>query len=183
MLEKINGMLRDISSLRQEIKDLKNLPGKISGEVHSDIDESLSDFSSLLARKKTVGDEGVESTIKTAGAREGVGEDLLRSVIEVESGFNPGAVSEDGARGLMQLMPSTADEVGVDPDDPEQNIQGGAKYLGKMLDKFGGVKEALAAYNAGPEAVEQYGGVPPFRETQNYVKKVLDKYRQLKQEQ
>ncbi len=182
MLQKINGMLRSISDLRDEIEQIKGLPGKITDQVNSEIEDSVPDFSSVLSQKKAARDGSIDSVIKSAGGREGVGEDLLRSVIDVESNFNPDAVSEDGARGLMQLMPSTAEQLGVNPDNPQENIEGGAKYLGQMLDRFGNLKEALAAYNAGPQAVEDYGGVPPFQETQNYVKNVLDKYRQLKQE-
>ena len=101
---------------------------------------------------------------------------LIRSMIATESAFNPKAVSRKGAQGLMQLMPATALELGVeDPFDIEQNIDGGARYLRQMLDNFGGnVKVALAAYNAGPGAVERYGGrVPPYPETEQYVNRVL----------
>lgn len=110
-----------------------------------------------------------------AGARYGVPVPLLKAIGKAESGFNPGAVSRSGAQGVMQLMPATARSLGVtDAFDPEQNIMGGAKYIAQMLDQFGGDTElALAAYNAGPGSVRKYGGIPPFRETQNYVKNVL----------
>ena len=107
---------------------------------------------------------------------------LIKAVIKVESDFNPKVVSRRGAQGLMQLMPETAREVGVsNPFDPSQSIQGGAHYLRKMLDSFDrNLDYALAAYNAGPNAVRKYGGIPPYEETQNYVTKVkqyLDYYR------
>jgi len=83
----------------------------------------------------------------------------------------------------MQLMPETAEELGVDPGNPRENVRGGIKYLGQLVDKYGDLEKALAAYNAGPSAVDQHDGVPPFPETQNYVKKVLSTFRQLKQAQ
>jgi soluble lytic murein transglycosylase-like protein len=105
----------------------------------------------------------------------GVDEDLIRAVIKVESSNNPNALSSKGAMGLMQLMPNTAKMLGVnDAWDPEQNIRGGVKYLSQLSDKFNGdVAKILAGYNAGPNRVDQYNGVPPYAETQNYVKKVM----------
>lgn len=103
---------------------------------------------------------------------------LVKSVMLVESGFNPAAVSPKGARGLMQLMPATARGHGVrDIHDPAQNINGGTKYLSKLLDLFGGnLEKSLAAYNAGENAVARYGGVPPYAETRDYVRKALTAY-------
>ena len=104
---------------------------------------------------------------------------LVRAVIHAESGFNRLAISPKGARGLMQLMPATARGYGVtNPYDPKQSIDAGTRYLAGQLDRFGGdVSLALAAYNAGPGAVERFGGVPPYPETQRYVASILARYR------
>lgn len=115
-----------------------------------------------------------DSSINEHSRRMGVPADLVRAVIQVESAFNPSAVSTKGAMGLMQLMPATAHELGVaDPFEPDQNIRGGVTYLKRLLDRYHqDVELALAAYNAGMGNVEKYGDVPPFKETRNYVKKI-----------
>lgn len=110
---------------------------------------------------------------KAAARKHGVPEDLFLRLIQQESGWNTGAVSNKGATGLAQLMPGTAAKLGVDINDPQQNLEGGARYLRAMFDKFGSWKLALAAYNAGPGAVEVHGGVPPYDETKNYVLAIL----------
>ena len=103
---------------------------------------------------------------------------LVKAVIAAESNFDPGAVSRKGARGLMQLMPETAEELGIDdPLQPSDNVRGGTRYLRSMLDRYGDLSRALAAYNAGPSAVDRYGGVPPYQETRDYVNRVLTYYR------
>jgi len=112
-------------------------------------------------------------TAKAAAARHGVPSDLFLRLVQHESGWNPSAVSPKGARGLAQLMPATASRLGVDIANPEDNLDGGARYLRMMFDRFGNWRLALAAYNAGPEAVEKYGDVPPYAETQNYVRRIL----------
>lgn len=115
-----------------------------------------------------------DEVIESAAATHGVRPELVRAVIHVESGFNPRARSHKGAMGLMQLMPATAADLGVDnPWDPVQNIHGGVAYLGSLLRQFGDEVLALAAYNAGPGAVSRYGQkVPPYRETRDYVQKI-----------
>ena len=117
----------------------------------------------------------IDQIIEKASKAYNVPQNIIRGIIRAESGFNERAVSKAGAMGLMQLMPGTAKELGVtNPFDVEQNIEGGVKYLRKMLDRFdGNLIHALAAYNAGPGAVTKHGGVPPYKETRNYVKRVL----------
>jgi soluble lytic murein transglycosylase-like protein len=123
-------------------------------------------------------DQNLSTLIEAAARKYKVDPKLVAAVAEVESNGNQDAVSSVGAIGVMQLMPDTAASLGVDPYNKQQNIEGGAKYLRQMLDTFGGdTKKAVAAYNAGPGAVKDYGGVPPYKETQNYVNKVLDIYR------
>ena len=123
------------------------------------------------------GSSAFDSEINAAAASNGIDPALLKGLVSQESGFNPSARSGAGAVGLTQLMPGTASALGVtNPLDPAQSLQGGAKYLREQLDRFGGDETlALAAYNAGPGAVQKYGGVPPYAETQNYVTSVMSK--------
>ena len=132
--------------------------------------ERETEFSSYLKTTNTL-----EQIFEEAAATYNVPKDLLKAIAKAESDFNPNATSGAGAQGIMQLMPATAKSLGVtDAYDPYQNIMGGAKYISQMLEKYNGnVKLALAAYNAGPGNVAKYGGVPPFKETQNYVVKVM----------
>jgi hypothetical protein len=118
--------------------------------------------------------QAFNSIIEDESSRHSVSPDLVRAVIQAESAFNPLARSLKGAMGLMQLMPATAAELGVlNPYDAAQNIAGGVAYLKKLLNRYAGNEElALAAYNAGPTAVEKYGAVPPYKETRDYVKKI-----------
>jgi len=126
----------------------------------------------------------INDLISKYSDKNGLDEDFVKAVINQESGFNPNATSHCGAMGLMQLMPSTAQGLGVkNAYDAEQNIEGGTKYLKGLMDRFNNDKSlALAAYNAGPNAVKKYGGIPPYNETQNYVKSVLSKYDRMKGE-
>ena len=118
--------------------------------------------------------------INQAAEETGLDSALIRSVIQTESNGNPRAVSSSGAKGLMQLIDSTAQELCVrDPFDPGENIRAGSRYLKKMLDRFGDVKLALAAYNAGPGNVEKHGGVPPFKETRQYVERVTGRLKEI----
>ena len=120
----------------------------------------------------------LDSLIAATARRYRVDPLLVRAVVKAESNFDAKSVSEAGALGLMQLMPETAREMGVQqPFKPSDNLKGGVRYLRKMLDRYGEVSRALAAYNAGPSAVDQYGGIPPYPETEAYVERVLSLYR------
>jgi soluble lytic murein transglycosylase-like protein len=123
-----------------------------------------------------------EELVTAAANRNGLPADFVRSVVAVESGFRANAVSSKGAIGLMQLMPATARDYGANPNDPKQNVEAGTQYLRDLLWKYRNdphqVSRALAAYNAGPGAVERYHGIPPYRETLAYVERVLRKYEQ-----
>jgi soluble lytic murein transglycosylase-like protein len=142
-------------------------------EKQSAENQTESSSSSSTNSKNTFSD-----LIKKASEKYGIDADLITSVIQTESNFNSKAVSSTGAQGLMQLMPTTAASLGIkNMFDPAQNIEAGTLYLKKMLNRYGGdVEKALAAYNAGPGAVDKYDGVPPYHETQSYVSKVIGYY-------
>ena len=122
------------------------------------------------------GQFNVDESITRAAQQHGLDPGLLRAVAWQESRGNNAAISDKGALGIMQLMPGTAAALGVDPRDPEANINGGAAYLALQMAKFGNVELALAAYNAGPGAVIRYGGVPPYRETRSYVTNIMTRW-------
>ena len=139
--------------------------------------DGVKNVNAQLYANNTTKDQ-IMSMIEDTSQKYGVDSKLIKALVQQESGFNPKAKSKAGALGLMQLMPSTAKGLGVtDPMDPKQNIEGGVKYFKSMLDRFhGNTILALAAYNAGPNAVSKYDGVPPYKETQNYVRSILKNY-------
>jgi len=162
-LQRINAIERDFKAITGQLQ----APDK--------------DFQSILdtSVKANAGDSAskseVNGLIDEYSQKNRLDSDFVRAVVKQESGFNSNATSKVGALGLMQLMPSTAKGLGVrNPFDAEQNIAGGTKYLKNLINKYDSVKLGLAAYNAGSGAVAKYGGVPPYRETQNYVKKIMD---------
>ena len=153
---------------------------EVSAEIAPEVKESI-DLKSKIDLKAQNND--IEELIATFSEKYGVDSDFIKAIIKQESGFNAKATSKKGAMGLMQLMPKTAESLGVlDAYNPSQNIEGGVKYLKGLLDKFDNNHElALAAYNAGPTAFKKYGGIPPYKETQNYVKAIMGTYNKVKE--
>lgn len=176
------GSLANSDDKQQVASYLQSLIYEGNINIPPNILSTITDWSSTTSKNVTAGPTSInndyESIIKKAASQYGVPERLIESVIKHESSFNPNAVSSAGATGLMQLMPATAKFLGVsNAFDPEQNVMGGAKYLSQLMEKYdGNLSLTLAAYNAGPGNVSKYGGIPPFKETQNYVKKVLNTY-------
>lgn len=146
--------------------------------LNNALQEVMSAQANLSINSQTASKSQILNVVNQIAEKHGVDEKLVQALIKQESGFNPNAKSKAGAMGLMQLMPSTAKNLGVqDPYNVVQNVEGGVKYLKSMLNKYNGnVILALAAYNAGPGAVDKYDGVPPYKETQNYVRNILANY-------
>ncbi|MDI7189032.1 lytic transglycosylase domain-containing protein [Leptospira santarosai] len=185
--------LPTVQRILNRIQDIEGLPNRFVKEIP--VQNRLESFDSIL---KTVGEKSVsnlqmgsqkrnsrddrEDTLAEIIRRESeknhLDPFLVQSVIKAESGFKADAISPKGAIGLMQLMPSTANLLGVDdPSDPAENVAGGTKFLSDLLNKYKNLDHALAAYNAGPKAVDHYGGIPPFKETKKYVEKVKKFYK------
>ena len=173
--------LRRIRAIEQNFAEL-------SGFADNSLKEDSKDFQSILESKtdkpvkSTAGTDSINELIGEYSIKNELDENLVKAIIQQESGFQPNVTSKAGAMGLMQLMPGTAKGLGVNNAyDPEENIAGGTKYLKNLLNKYDGdTTKALAAYNAGPAAVEKYNGIPPYTETQNYVKNVLGIYEKYK---
>ena len=178
--------LRRLSSIENNINRILNTDGDDitsnsapAVEFKKILDEKMGESKSSIEKINFKNSkEDIENLIVKYAQKNNLDPDFIKAVVKQESGFNPDAKSKCGAMGLMQLMPSTAKNLGVkDPYNIVQNVEGGVKYLKSMLDKYNGnMILALAAYNAGPGAVDKYDGVPPYKETQNYVRNILANY-------
>ena len=168
--------LQRINAIENRFQSLMSYGVQPDSDFQKILDSSISN------KKDTTSRSEINELIEKYADKNGLDSDFVKAVIKQESGFNPNATSKCGAMGLMQLMPSTAQGLGVtNAYDAEQNIEGGTKYLKGLMDRFDNNKSlALAAYNAGPNAVKKYGGIPPYMETQNYVKSVLSNYDKMK---
>lgn len=186
-----NAILSNGASIRHERREVRDemtrlfLPGEKDNFIDvptaeivdfEEIQAPLSVTEKSVVRENSPIDLG--AVVSAAGNRNNINPDLITSMIHVESGFNPRAVSPKGAQGLMQLMPQTAARLGVaNPMDPVANVEGGTRYIRELLDRYhSDLVKALAAYNAGPERVEQFNGVPPYPETIAYVTKVIKEF-------
>jgi soluble lytic murein transglycosylase-like protein len=155
------------------LEDYRNQAIRV--RVKSSVSRVFNRIAESASKDQLKAPEQIQKVIEGAARKFKLPTELVTAIIKVESNFNPRAVSSEGARGLMQLMPATAEDLGVrNSFDIRENINGGCRYLKEMLGRFNGKLDlALAAYNAGPGAVEKYGKIPPYKETQDYVKKVL----------
>ncbi len=170
--------LQRINSIESRFQSLMSYGAQPDADFQKILNKSIANKSDTNAASRSE----INELIEKYADKNGLDSDFVKAVIKQESGFNPNATSKCGAMGLMQLMPATAEGLGVtNAYDAEQNIMGGTKYLKGLMDRFDNNKSlALAAYNAGPNAVKKYGGIPPYMETQNYVKNVLSSYDKMK---
>ena len=173
------GITEELTAIRRRVEAIAAGPAEPGGAFAAVLEVSFERRDVYAAGG--VSRAAIDRIIGASAAEFGVDPALVRAIVYNESAFDPGATSGAGARGLMQLMPATAASLGVsDAYDPAQNVRGGTRYLRELLDRFHDVALAVAAYNAGPAAVERYGGVPPYVETRNYVRAVLGRYRALR---
>ncbi len=180
-------MLAKLEQLKSQIEppaaspafEIPTKPPSLSGKITESGTTPMNPFGTGSSIKSLISPEMLQPMIERAAKEQGLDPNLLDSLVQAESNYDPGAISRTRAMGLTQLMPDTAKELGViDPFDPAQNLRGGARYLAQMMKRFDGdLVKAVAAYNAGPGAVTKHGGIPPYVETQNYVERVMNLYR------
>lgn len=184
MMEGISQVLQRITNIEDRFspnKASKNnkFQSYVDGAMNTKVNQNSSTLKANSSKSvATNAPANINTLINQSAQKYGVDPKLVSAVAQAESNYTPNAVSDAGAVGVMQLMPDTASSLGVtNIYDPRDNIEGGVKYIKQLLNTFDGdVSKAVAAYNAGPQAVKNYNGVPPYAETQNYVKKVLDLY-------
>ncbi|KAB2935202.1 MAG: lytic transglycosylase domain-containing protein [Leptonema illini] len=172
-----------ITQIDQRIQEIHNrFQPRPPVEPTSNTSSASESAKAAVSAEKPVLFSGMlEQLIQEESKKQGVSPDLVRAVVKAESNGNPKAVSPKGAIGLMQLMPQTAEMLGVDPHDPSENLEGGIRFLKQMAGRYGDLDRTLAAYNAGPGAVDRFKGVPPFEETQQYIKKIKKTLNSLQQ--
>ena len=170
---RLGALLGTQSSLTSEYRDVIRppVPGALAGQPRRPSTIATDPLTAIPAYGG--GNGKLQQMARAAARQHNIPEDLFLRLVGTESNFRPGARSHKGAIGLAQLMPRTAQVLGVNPHDPRQNLEGGARYLRQQYQKFGNWRLALAAYNAGPGAVEKYRGIPPYAETRNYVRLIL----------
>lgn len=180
-----------IDAATQRVREIRDRLAALEGGTQKpDVSARMDAFGRILDDQLNAGQTPplppvslLEDMVENQAQSIGLDPNLAKAVVKAESGFNPNAVSSAGAKGLMQLMPSTAQSLGVQAIlDPQENVEGGTQYLKSLLTKYHSVPKALAAYNAGPGTVDKYGGIPPYTETQNYVNRVLQYQRQYEQQ-
>ncbi|MBP2629403.1 MAG: Lytic transglycosylase catalytic [Firmicutes bacterium] len=184
MMEGISQVLQRIINIEDRFspnKAIKNskFQSYVDGAMNTKVNQNSSTLKANDGKSAaTNAPADINALINQSAQKYGIDPKLVSAVAKAESNYTPNAVSDAGAVGVMQLMPDTASSLGVtNIYDPRDNIEGGVKYIKQLLNTFDGdVSKAVAAYNAGPQAVKNYNGVPPYAETQNYVKKVLDLY-------
>ena len=174
------------SVLESKIEEAKKSDIVPAKEISEEIKVEKKDAVNLKSKIDLLSQaSNIDEIVETFSQKYEVDSDLIKAIIKQESNFNEKATSKKGAMGLMQLMPQTAKSLGVEnPYNPWENVEGGVKYIRELLNKYDNDEQlALAAYNAGPGAVKKYGGIPPYKETQNYVKNIMETYTKVKEAQ